>query len=100
MGAPSHDLGLCAYERLQLSEDDASRQRIQVSGIGAGLLTTCLSNSTETRHMPVRLNTVVFDVVTMDVWNFLLAERKLDDFAAEHCFESRIGFRYGGLREE
>lgn len=50
--------------------------------------------------MPVRLNTVVFDVVTMDVWNFLLAERKLDDFAAEHCFELRIGFRYGGLREE
>ena len=78
---------------------DASRQRIEVSGIGAGLLTTCRSISTETRHRPVRLNTGVFDLATIDVTVFMSAEAKLDDFAAEHGFELYIEFKYGGMHD-
>jgi hypothetical protein len=46
---------------------EASTQRIDVSSIGSGLLTTCRWIFTETLHLPVRLNTVVFDVATVDL---------------------------------
>lgn len=34
-----------------------------------------------------------------DVWNLSSAERKLDDFAAEHGFELCMGFKYGGMHD-
>lgn len=78
---------------------EASTQRIDVLSIGAGLLTTCRSIYTETLHLPVRLNTVVFDVATVDMWEFVSAEAKLDDLAADHGYELCIGFKYDGMHD-
>jgi hypothetical protein len=69
---------------------DGATRCFDVSSIGAGLLFSCRSISSETVHLPLLLNTIVIDLGTVEFVDFSVQWTRLEDLAAKHGLVPRI----------
>ncbi|KAF1847734.1 uncharacterized protein K460DRAFT_333042 [Cucurbitaria berberidis CBS 394.84] len=73
---------------------DTTKNRFDVSSIGAGLLTTCHCVALETQYLPLQLNKLVFDIPTRTNADFMVFLARLNRLEAALGWVLKIDVRF------